>query len=204
MNSHAGKLPHNQENDDFILSRSLFFSDYSWLCDNLLLHGVYSTAIRGGGGREERSNSHSLLKLPCSIGLWEVKRQRGDYSSTYVPAEPQALHLAGYGRLCVLLLLVVFAWSFIITRQRLCSPAKPTADGGGQLRPGCRGSFVASSPRCSERPFGDAHAAQRETGRSARATGYSCFAASLQRVQVLDATVPGLGPVVCSPRLFII
>lgn len=81
--SHAKKLPQYKKNDDFILSRSLSFPDYSWWCEKLQLQGVYSNNNPSGwwAGRMQCQSSFSQISLQwvcgrqrCSVGMTSAGR----------------------------------------------------------------------------------------------------------------------------------
>lgn len=120
---------------------------------------------------------------------------------TYVPAESQAVRLIRTGRLCLMLPAAVFPWNLIVTGKRsVCSPAEPNAGGlvGSSLalRALSPLSLPALPGRCPRSRQG-----ARPLGRRRRAL---LRRPGWRRVRALDATVQGLSPLICSPKLFII
>lgn len=151
--------------------------------------------------------NNAITVILCSnylaVGLWEVKRQSGDYSSTDAPAESQAAQLVGCGCLCRLLLLLVVVTCSLIPRRKMGSfPVK--ADGGGSLPPGRQGSFIAFSPHFSSGPL------EMPTQQKGRWAGQQeplgtpglLPACSMSRCLMLPCR--DSSPVICSPKLFII
>lgn len=145
--------------------------------------GLVPTAIRKGGGREERRNSHSSRTLPCgrSVGgeeaAWGLLR--------YVCARGVAGFASQQGQLLVRGAAAgLFAWN----RTRFV-PSRVQRDGGDRLQPGRLGSWPPRRPHAGG---GDGPVATvpRRSG--------------LPRGQLHDATVQGLGPAICSPGLSII
>lgn len=163
--SHAKKLPQYKKNDDFILSRSLSFPDYSWWCEKLQLQGVYSNSNPSGwwAGRMQSQSSFSQISLQ-----WVCGRQRGRVGMT--EAQAGSWRRLRYGLLC-LGLLQVMTWNLIVKGKHVCSlvssewPAsarRPELSYSLWLFQGCGGARAASGrwarqqeqpglPVCSQR-----------------------------------------------------